>query len=79
MVVTCHVSLNLNGEDQILTISREFAMSRTEVLLRKEGDRLTIELVPTKSLLATLQSLQEISDPFPDLNADLMPLDDITL
>ena len=78
MVVTCHVCLNLNGEDQILTIPREFAMSGTEVLLRKEGDRSIIELVPTKSLLATLQS-QEISDPFPDLNADLMFLDDITL
>lgn len=68
MVMTCHVSLDSNGEDQILTIPREFAMSGTEVLLRKEGDRLIIDLVPVKSLLATLQSLQEISDPFPDVN-----------
>ena len=79
MVVTCHVSLDSNGEDQILTIPREFAMSGTEVLLRKEGDRLIIDVIPVRSLLATLQSLQEISDPFPDVDVDLMPLDNINL
>ena len=79
MVMTRHVSLNSNGEEQILMIPREFAMSGTEVLLQKEGDRLIIDLIPVKSLLATLQSLQEISDPFPDLDAGLTPLDDITL
>ena len=79
MVMTRHVSLDLIGEEQILLIPREFAMSGTEVMLRKEGDRLIIDSVPMRSLLATLQSLQEISDPFPDIDADLMPVDDITL
>jgi antitoxin VapB len=79
MVMTCHVSLNLKGDEQILMIPREFAMSGTEVLLRKEGDRLIIDLIPAKSLLTTLQSLQAIADPFPDFDTGLMPLDDTTL
>jgi antitoxin VapB len=34
---SCHVYLLAKGQDQVLTIPHEFALSGTEVLLRKEG------------------------------------------
>lgn len=79
MVMTRNVSLNLSDGEQVLTIPREFALSGTEVLLRKEGDRLIIDLIPPISLLATLESLPTITDFFPDIDSNLIPLDEIIL
>ncbi|MEM8501902.1 MAG: AbrB/MazE/SpoVT family DNA-binding domain-containing protein [Cyanobacteria bacterium P01_D01_bin.1] len=74
-----HVSLLVNGRDQVLTIPHEFALSATEVLLRKEGDRLIIEPVPSGSLLSLLTTLPDITDDLPDVDEGLLLLDDITL
>jgi tRNA(fMet)-specific endonuclease VapC len=74
-----HVSLLTSGQDQIITIPYELALSGTEVLLRKEGHRLIIEPIPSSSLLSLLTTLQDISDNFPDIDQGLPPLDDITL
>lgn len=76
---SCHVYLLRNGQDQVLTIPREFALPGTEVLLRKEGDRLIIEPIHHGSLLALLSTLEEIPDNFPDVDEGLLPLDDIML
>ena len=76
---SCHVSLLNSGKDQVLTIPHEFTLSGTEVLLRKEGDRLVIEPIPTNSLLSLLSILQDISDDFPDMDEGLLFLDDIKL
>ena len=75
----CHVSLLTNGQDQVLTIPHELALSGTEVLLRKEGHRLIVEPIPSNSLLSLLTTLQDITDNFPDLDEGLLLLDDITL
>jgi antitoxin VapB len=56
------VSLLSNGQDQVLTIPQELALSGTEVLLRKEGQRLIIEPISPRSLLSLLATLQDISD-----------------
>lgn len=74
-----HVSLLISGQDQVLTIPHEFALSGTEVLLRKEGHRLIIEPIPPSSLLSLLTTLQDIADNFSDVDEGLRPLDDITL
>ncbi len=74
-----HVSLLTSGQDQILTIPQDFALSVTEVLLRKEGDRLIIEPIPRISLLDLLKSLPDIPDEFPDPDEKLLPLDKILL
>ena len=74
-----HVSLLTSGQDQILAIPRELALSGTEVLLRKEGHRLIIEPIPSGSLISLLITLQDITDSFPDVDAGLPPLDDITV
>ncbi|AFZ02781.1 antitoxin [Calothrix sp. PCC 6303] len=74
-----HVSLLTNGQDQVLTIPHELALSSTEVLLRKEGNRLIIEPIPSSSLLSLLTTLPDITDNFPDIDEGLLPLNDITL
>lgn len=74
-----YVSLLTSGQDQVLTIPHEFALSGTEVLLRKEGHRLIIEPIPPSSLLSLLITLQDITDSFPNIDEELLPLDDITL
>lgn len=76
---SCHISLLANGKDQVLTIPHEFALSATEVVLRREGHRLIIEPIPTSSLLSLLAAMQDITDDFLDVDAELLPLDDITL
>jgi antitoxin VapB len=73
-----HVSLLPNGADQVLTIPHEFALSGTEVLLRKEGNRLIIEPIPSGSLLELLATLEDTADDFPNVDAGLLPLDEIT-
>lgn len=74
-----HVSLLTKGQEQVLTIPHEFALSGTEVVLRKEGDRLIVEPIPANSLLALLTTLEDVTDDFPNIDEGLLPLDDITI
>lgn len=74
-----HVSLIINGQEQVLNIPHEFTLSGTEVLLHKEGNRLIIEPIRPRSLLALLSTLQDVTDDFGDIDEGLLPLDDIIL
>ena len=47
-----HVKVFRNGRNKAVRIPREFEFPGEEAIMRKEGDRLVIEPVPTKSLLA---------------------------
>jgi antitoxin VapB len=76
---SCHVYLLRDGQHQVLTIPDEFALSSTEVLLRKEGNRLIIEPISSDSLLSLLATLEDIPENFPDIDEGLLPLDDIVL
>ncbi|MDB9525302.1 AbrB/MazE/SpoVT family DNA-binding domain-containing protein [Oscillatoria sp. CS-180] len=77
MPASHHTTLHPIGESQVLTIPPELALSGNEVLIRKEGERLIVEPVKPKSLVSLLNTLQDIPDPFPDIDADLLPLDDV--
>lgn len=74
-----HVRLFRNGRNQALRIPREFELEGEEALIRKEGDRLIVEPVRKGRLLALLASLEPLDVPFPDVDEDLPPLDDVTL
>lgn len=76
---SCYVALLSNGQEQVLTIPHEFALSSTEILLRKKGNRLIIKPIPPGSLLSLLTTLQDITDNCPDMDEGLLPLDDIKL
>lgn len=74
-----HVRLFRNGRNQALRIPREFELEGEEAILRKEGDRLIVEPVRKGRLLALLASLEPLTEPFPDVDNGLPPLDDIQL
>jgi antitoxin VapB len=62
-----HVKVFKNGRNKAVRIPREFEFPGDEAIMRKEGDRLVIEPVPTKSLLALLAKLAPLSEDFPPI------------
>jgi antitoxin VapB len=73
------IELSHDGNRQSLTIPQEFTLSSDQVYLRKDGDRLVIEPVQPRSLLALLKTLPHIEAEFPNVDSDLPPLDEIQL
>ncbi|MDB5686264.1 MAG: SpoVT/AbrB-like protein [Rhizorhabdus sp.] len=64
-----HVKIFCNGRNQAVRIPREFALPGDDAIMRKEGDRLIIEPIAPKSLLAVLAELTPMIDdsaPFED-------------
>jgi antitoxin VapB len=74
-----HVRLFRNGRNQALRIPREFELEGNEAIIRKEGDRLIVEPVRKKGLLAVLATLAPLEESFPDVDESLPVLDDVTL
>tara|TARA_R110002110_G_scaffold111137_2_gene276803 strand:- start:2460 stop:2702 length:243 start_codon:yes stop_codon:yes gene_type:complete len=73
------VRLFRNGRNQALRIPREFELEGQEAIIHKEGDRLIVEPIRKGRLLALLASLDPLTEPFPDIDDDLPPLDDVQL
>ncbi len=65
MIPERHVKLFKNGRNQAIRIPREFELPGNEAVMRKEGQRLIIEPVEPKSLLAVLATLQPLDEEFP--------------
>ena len=84
-----HVSLFRNGANQAVRIPKEFELPGKEALMRREGNRLIIEVPEVKpprgsaaALMAALHELAKlgpIDEEFPDVDTGLLPLDDIDL
>ncbi len=83
------VKLFRNGANQAVRIPKEFELPGTQAVMHREGNRLILELVPDKpkkgTAAALLWALNEmaklgpIDEAFPDVDAGLLPLDDIDL
>ncbi|HEX9646432.1 MAG TPA: AbrB/MazE/SpoVT family DNA-binding domain-containing protein [Alphaproteobacteria bacterium] len=67
MAAERHVKLFKNGRNQAVRIPREFELPGDEAIMRKDGDRLIIEPVPSKSLLAALATLTPLDEEFPPI------------
>ena len=74
-----HVRLFRNGRNQALRIPRDLELEGDEAILRKEGDRLIVEPVRKGRLLALLSTMEPLDESFPDIDAELPPLDDVAL
>ena len=57
-----YVKVFKNGRNKAVRIPREFEFPGEEAIMRKEGDRLVIEPVPAKSLLAVLAKLAPLPE-----------------
>ncbi len=73
------VRLFRNGRNQALRIPREFELEGEEALIHKEGDRLIVEPIRKGRLLSLLSSLPPLTEPFPDIDDDIPPVDDVLL
>lgn len=74
-----HVRLFRNGRNQAVRIPKEFEMDCDEAIIRKEGKRLILEPVKKKGLLSILEGLEPLNEMFPDVDENLLPLDDIEI
>ena len=59
------VRLFKNGRNQAVRIPREFELAGDTAIMRKEGERLVLEPMPAKSLLAVLTTLEPLEEQFP--------------
>ena len=60
-------SLFRNGRNQAVRIPREFEMAGTEVLMRKEGDRLILTPIRKNRLLDLLASWEPLEESLPEV------------
>ncbi|MDF1817392.1 MAG: hypothetical protein P1U54_02010 [Immundisolibacteraceae bacterium] len=74
-----HVRLFRNGRNQAVRIPREFELDGDEAIMHKEGHRLILEPIRKGRLLALLDTLEPLDEPFPEIDEDLPPLDDVNL
>jgi len=74
-----HVRLFRNGRNQAVRIPREFELDTEEAVIYREDDRLVIEPVRRTGLLATLDTLRDLEEEFPDVDSGLSALDDVRL
>ncbi|WP_296750631.1 AbrB/MazE/SpoVT family DNA-binding domain-containing protein [Thiobacillus sp.] len=74
-----HVRFFRNGRNQAIRIPRELEMDAEEAIIRREDDRLVIEPIRKKGLLATLSTLRALDEAFPDIDKGMLPLDDVEL
>jgi antitoxin VapB len=58
------VKIFKNGRNQAVRIPREFEFPGEDALMRQEGDRLIVEPLPPKSLLAVLATLEPLDEEF---------------
>jgi antitoxin VapB len=74
-----HVRLFKNGRNQALRIPKAFELPGNEAVITKEKGMLIIRPVKRPSLLTLLETLEPLDEVFPDIDKDLLPLDDIEL
>lgn len=73
-----HASLFRNGRNQAVRIPREFEMEGSEVLIRKEGDRLILIPIRKHRLLDLLASWEPLDEGLPDIeDTPPQPRDDL--
>ncbi len=80
MQETRHVRLFRNGRNQALRIPRDLELDADEAIISKDGERLIVEPVSRHpDLAALLSGWKPLDEPFPDVDAGLLPLDDVNI
>lgn len=57
-----------NGRNQAVRIPVEFELPGSEAVMHREGDRLVIEPVRKRGLIALLGAMKPIEEPFPEID-----------
>jgi antitoxin VapB len=73
-----HVRLFRNGRNQAVRIPVEFELPGNEAMRHRDGERLVIEPLRKRGLIALLKSMQPLDEEFPRID-DLVPAPDSVL
>jgi antitoxin VapB len=63
-----HVRLFRNGRNQAVRIPREFELPGDEAIMHRDGDRLVIEPVRKRGLVALLKTMKSLEQAFPEID-----------
>jgi antitoxin VapB len=67
-----HVRLFRNGRNQAVRIPVEFELPGDEAIMHRDGERLVIEPVRKRGLVALLRSMKPLEEDFPEIE-DTVP------
>jgi len=67
-----HVRLFRNGRNQAVRIPVEFELPGDEAIMHRDGDRLVIEPLRKRGLIALLKSMTPLDEDFPKID-DAVP------
>lgn len=77
MAVQRHVKLFRNGRNQAVRIPVEFELPGDEAIMHRDGDRLVIEPVRKRGLIARLKTMKPLNDEFPEVDDPAPPPEDV--
>jgi antitoxin VapB len=63
-----HVRLFRNGRNQAVRIPVEFELPGSEAIMHRDGDRLVIEPVRKRGLIALLKTMKPMEEEFPEVD-----------
>lgn len=63
-----HVKLFRNGRNQAVRIPVEFELPGDEAIMHRDGDRLVIEPVRKRGLVALLKSMKPLDEQLPEID-----------
>jgi antitoxin VapB len=63
-----HVKLFRNGRNQAVRIPVEFELPGNEAIMHRDGDRLVIEPLRKRGLVALLKSMKAVDENFPAID-----------
>jgi len=63
-----HVRLFRNGRNQAVRIPVDFELPGDEAIMHREGDRLVIEPVRKRGLVALLKTMEPVDEDFPEVD-----------
>jgi antitoxin VapB len=63
-----HVKLFRNGRNQAVRIPVEFELPGGEAIMHRDGDRLVIEPVRKRGLVALLKTMKPLKEDFPEID-----------
>lgn len=63
-----HVKLFRNGRNQAVRIPVEFELPGDEAIMHRDGDRLVIEPMRKRGLVALLRTMEPLDEDFPEID-----------
>ena len=72
-----HVRLFRNGRNQAVRIPVEFELPGNEAIMHRDGDRLVIEPVRKRGLVALLKTMKPVDEEFPEIQDSVLPPEDV--